>query len=71
MVKDIANPPEIVKVRAERETLLVRLPRWFIQRHKLTSKSYLVFRDLLRGNMELVLWEDHIGKKKRIGAHKR
>jgi len=60
MEKTIRNPAEIVKVRAERDTMIVRLPRWFIDRHKLTSKRYLTFRDLGTGEMLVRVWEDEI-----------
>ena len=65
------NPPEIIKVRTERETVLVRLPRWFVKEHKLTSRDYLVFRDIGKGVGNLVPWEDHINAVGKIGTRKR
>lgn len=71
MDKQIYNPPEIIKVRAERDTIIVRLPRWFVGFHKLTSKDYLVFRDKLNGNAELVFWEDHLNAIGKTTARRR
>ena len=70
MSKNILYPPEIVKVRAERDSMICRIPRWFVDRHKLTSKSYLVFRDKLDGKIELVPWEDHIDGQRIARARK-
>lgn len=64
MVNKIRHPPEIVKVRAERDTIICRIPRWYAQEHKLTSNSYIVFRDKLGAKLELVLFEDHIYGKR-------
>lgn len=63
MENKVYNPPEIVKARDEKGTILVRLPRWFIDLHHLERSNYLVFRDTLDGKMTVEPWEGYLDAK--------
>jgi len=58
MVSKHKKPMEIVKVRAERNTLLVRLPKWFIFENSIDRNSYIVFNHGGKGEARLKTLQD-------------
>lgn len=70
MDKKNYNPPEIVKLKDERGTISVRLPRWFVDLHKLKRSDYLVFTDTLKGDMKVQAWDGFVNEKGKFKARK-
>jgi len=66
MENKVYNPAEIIKLRVEKSTVLVRVPRWFVDKHGLTRSKYLVFRDTLDGNIMVEPWEGYVNDKGKL-----
>ncbi len=71
MESKIKNPPEIMRVKDERGTKSVRLPRWFVSQFKIAKSDYVVIEDDGKGGLKLVLWENHVNAKGKTRTRKK